>query len=186
MPREKHSYGFENTQPLQAKPVYENSNPRHYSTGEILWDGVKDFTSTIIDEAIYPATTVGEFIADVVIAKDYYDQMNETGKKLVSVYGSGQAANIDNYDHPLLQYQLSKISPDSQRNRILLGYTKEGWDYFKKILNNQSHQSIIEDSKKYLKNNLLGSILGQNNSDKSCLELLDYLRTPNMRKQNIW
>ena len=63
---------------------------------------------------------------------------------------------------------------------------KEGWDYFKKILNNQSHQSIIEDSKKDLQNNLLGSILGQNNSDKSCLELLDYLRTPNMRKQNIW
>ena len=63
---------------------------------------------------------------------------------------------------------------------------KEGWDYFKKILNNQSHQFIIEDSKKDLQNNLLGSILSQNNSDKSCLELLDYLRTPNMRKQNIW
>ena len=56
----------------------------------------------------------------------------------------------------------------------------------KKNFNNQSHQSIIEDSKKDLQNNLLGSTLGQNNPDKSCLELLDYLRTPNMRKQNIW
>ncbi len=139
MPGAKQSSGFENTQPMQAKPVYENPNHRHCSTGEILWDGVKGCTSTIIDEAIYPATTVGELIADVVIAKDYYDQMHKTGKKLVSIYGSGQATNIDNYYHPLLQCQLSKISPDSQRNGILLGYAKEGWDYFKKILNNQSH-----------------------------------------------
>ncbi len=73
MPRARQISSFENAQPVQAKPVYENPYPRHYSAGEILWDGVKDFTSTIIDEAIYPATTVRELIADVVIAKDYYD-----------------------------------------------------------------------------------------------------------------
>ena len=183
---QKQSTGFGSNQPVQNKPVYENPNPKRYSMGEILGDGVKGFTSTVINGATYPSTTLGELVADVVIAKDYYDQMNETGKKLVNIYGSGQAANIDNYYHPLLQCQLAKISPDSQRNGILLGYAKEGWDYFKKIFNNQSHQSIIEDSKKDLQNNLLGSTLGQNNPDKSCLELLDYLRTPNMRKQNIW
>ena len=185
-PWAKQSTGFGSNQPVQNKPVYENPNPKRYSMGEILGDGVKGFTSTVINGATYPSTILGELVADVVIAKDYYDQMNETGKKLVNIYGSGQAANIDNYYHPLLQCQLAKISPDSQRNGILLGYAKEGWDYFKKIFNNQSHQSIIEDSKKDLQNNLLGSTLGQNNPDKSCLELLDYLRTPNMRKQNIW
>ena len=224
-PWTKQSTGLGSNQPVSNKPVYENPNPRRYSMGEILGNGVKGFTSTVINGATYPSTTLGELftstvingatypsttlgelVADVVIAKDYYDQMNETGKKLVNIYGSVQAANIDNYYHPLLQCQLAKISPDSQRNGILLGYAKEGWDYFKKIFNNQSHQSIIEDSKKDLQNNLLGSTLGQNNPDskkdlqnnllgstlgqnnpdKSCLELLDYLRTPNMRKQNMW
>ena len=176
------SVSFRNNKSVPARPINENPNNRRYSTGEIL----KGFSSAVTNGATHPATTIGELIADIVIAKDYYDKMNETGRKLVNIYGSGQAANIDNYYHPLLQCQLAKISPNSQRNGILLGYAKEGWDYFKKIFNNQSHQSIIEDSKKDLQNNQLGSTLGQNNPDKSCLELLDYLRTPNMRKQNIW
>ena len=47
------------------------------------------------------------------------------------------------------------------------------------------HQTIINDSKKDLQNNLYGSNLGANNPNRSCLDLLDDMRTPNMRKLNI-
>lgn len=39
--------------------------------------------------------------------------------------------------------------------------------------------------KKDLKNNELGSRLGRENLDKACEILLDYLRTENMRRENI-
>ena len=40
-PWTKKNIGSGNIQPVSNKPVYENPNPRRYSTGEILWDGVK-------------------------------------------------------------------------------------------------------------------------------------------------
>lgn len=52
--------------------------------------------------------------------------------KLVRKYGSGQGAEIDNYYHSLLQCELAKISQESQRNGILLGYAKEVADYVKR------------------------------------------------------
>ena len=42
-PWTKQSASFGNNLSTQTKPVYENPNPRRYSTGEILWDGVKGF-----------------------------------------------------------------------------------------------------------------------------------------------
>ena len=128
---------------------------------------------------------IGEFIADVQIAKNYKDQMDVTGKRLVNTFGSGQGSDIDNYYHPLLQCELSHISPQSQQNGIILGYAKEGWDYVKKTFAGQDHQSIINDSRKDLQNNLYGSNVGANNPNKSCKDLLDNLRTSNMRKLNI-
>lgn len=128
---------------------------------------------------------IGEFVADVQIAKNYKDQMDATGQQLVQTFGKGQGADIDNYYHPLLQCELSHISPQSQKNGIALGYAKEGWDYVKKKFNGMEHQTIINDSKKDLQNNLYGSNLGANNPNRSCLDLLDDMRTPNMRKLNI-
>ena len=37
-----------NNQSSQTKPVYENPNPRRFSSGEIIWDGVKDFGQAIV------------------------------------------------------------------------------------------------------------------------------------------
>ena len=42
-PWAKQSTSLGRNQPVPNKPVYENPNPRRYSTGEILWDGVKGF-----------------------------------------------------------------------------------------------------------------------------------------------
>ena len=67
------------------------------------------------------AESFGEFVADVVIAKEYYDKMKQTGKRLVDKYGSGAANAIDDYYHPLLQCQLSKISPTSRYYGLSLG-----------------------------------------------------------------
>ena len=129
---------------------------------------------------------LGEFVADTKLAYDYWKKMKETGNKLVKTFGSGQAADIDNYYHPLLQCELAKISPQSRNNGIALGYAKEGWDYLnKRFLQHKNHDEIIEDSRKDLYNNLYGSNLGNNNLNKSCEDLLDDRRTPNMRKLGI-
>ena len=85
-----------------------------------------------------------------------------------------------------MQCELAKISPQSRNNGIALGYAKEGWDYLnKRFLQHKNHDEIVEDSRKDLYNNLYGSNLGNNNPNKSCEDLLDDRRTPNMRKANI-
>ncbi len=130
---------------------------------------------------------IGEFAADTKLAYDYWQKMNQTGNQLVTTFGSGQGADIDNYYHPLLQCELAKISPQSRNNGIALGYAKEYlMDYPKKrFLQHQSHDEIMKDSRKDLQNNLYGSNLGYNNPNRSCEDLLDDRRTPNMRKLGI-
>ena len=130
---------------------------------------------------------LGELAADTKIAYDYWQKMNQTGNQLVKTFGSGQGADIDNYYHPLLQCELAKISPQSRDNGIVLGYAKEYlMDYPKKrFLKHQSHSEIMKDSRKDLQNNLYGSNLGYNNPNRSCEDLLDDRRTPNMRKLGI-
>lgn len=60
-----------------------------------------------------------------------------------------------------LQCELAKISQESQRNGILLGYAKEVADYVKKRSNGQNRKVILEDSRKDLQNNMYGSKLGE-------------------------
>lgn len=60
-----------------------------------------------------------------------------------------------------LQCELAKISQESQRNGILLGYAKEVADYVKKRSNGQNRKAILEDSRKDLQNNMYGSKLGE-------------------------
>ena len=127
---------------------------------------------------------IGELAADAKIAYDYLQKMKQTGRKLVTTYGPNQGANIDNYYHPLLQCQLAKISPTSRDWGLRLGYAKEIWDYHKKK-GTMPMSEISADSRKDLQNNLYGSNLGYYNPNKSCWEMLDDQRTPNMRKANI-
>ena len=42
----------------------------------------------------------GEFAADSQIAYDYYNQMNDAGRKLVSTLGSGAGRDIDSVSLP--------------------------------------------------------------------------------------
>ena len=105
--------------------------------------------------------------------------------KLVRKYGSGQGAEIDNYYYSLLQCELAKISQESQRNGILLGYAKEVADYVKKRSNGQNRKVILEDSRKDLQNNMYGSKLGERNKNKPCEWLLDDKRTRRMRDAGI-
>ena len=154
------------------------------STLQLLKRKAKDITTIATDTLQYTPEALGELAADVQIAKQYYDKMNTTGRKLVNMYGKGQGADIDNYYHQLLQCELAKISPTSRDYGLRLGYAKEIWDYHKKK-GKIPLTEISIDSRKDLKNNLYGSNLGYNNPDKNCEELLDDRRTKNMRKANI-
>lgn len=144
--------------------------------------------------AVFPVMTnfykmahdVGEFVADSQIAYQYKREMDDTGRKLVKQYGSGQGADIDNYYHALLQCELAKISPKSQRSGIWLGYGKEGYDYLKKRYDGMDEEEIIADMEKDLQNNLYGSRLGAGNKHKSCRKMLKRKRTKRMRDAGIW
>ena len=50
----------------QTKPVYENPNPRRFSTGEILWDGVKGFGQGIIGGIEHGINTMSFGLYDVI------------------------------------------------------------------------------------------------------------------------
>lgn len=156
-----------------------------------LWQKVKDVATIATDtirytpeETWFKLKSLGELAANTKIAYDYWKEMNKTGSQLVETFGPGQGANIDNYYHPLLQCQLAKISPTSRDWGLRLGYAKEILDYHKKK-GTMPMSEISADSRKDLQNNLYGSNLGHYNPNKSCWEMLDDQRTPNMRKANI-
>ncbi len=148
------------------------------------WQKVKDISTIVADTIRYTPESLGELAADTKIAYDYWQQMNQTGNNLVTTYGPNQGADIDNYYHPLLQCQLAKISPISRDWGLRLGYAKEIWDYHKKK-GTMPMSEISADSRKDLQNNLYGSNSGYYNPNKTCWEMLDERRTPNMRKANI-
>lgn len=168
----------------QAVKKYEDE-----VTGEMIKDKIKNgIVSSIFPVGLASYKTAkafGEFVADTQIAYKYKRAMDETGGKLVRKYGSGQGAEIDNYYHSLLQCELAKISQESQRNGILLGYAKEVADYVKKRSNGQNRKVILEDSRKDLQNNMYGSKLGERNKNKPCEWLLDDRRTRRMRDAGI-
>lgn len=168
---------------MQQNSIFDNIK----NTASNMWQNIKDGATIAADTIRYTPEALGELAADTKIAYDYWQKMNQTGNQLVKTLGSGQGADIDNYYHPLLQCELAKISPQSRDNGIALGYAKEYlMDYPKKrFLKHQSHSEIMKDSRKDLQNNLYGSNLGYNNPNRSCEDLLDDRRTPNMRKLGI-
>ena len=174
------------TQPITSQ-VQQQSNTSAWDTvkewGETATNGLMSAPKKIWETG----ESLGELAADTKIAYDYWQKMNQTGNQLVKTFGTGQGADIDNYYHPLLQCELAKISPESRRNGIALGYAKEYlMDYPKKrFLQHHNHNEIMEDSKKDLQNNLYGSNLGYHNPSTSCEDLLNDRRTLNMRKLGI-
>lgn len=165
---------------MQQNSIFDNIK----NTASNMWQNIKDGATIAADTIRYTPEALGELAADTKIAYDYWQKMNNTGKQLVNTYGSRQGADIDNYYHPLLQCELAKISPTSRDWGLRLGYAKEIWDYHKKK-GNMPMSTISSDSQKDLQNNLYGSNLGYYNRNKSCEDLLDDRRTPNMRKANI-
>ena len=166
-------------------------NDFHINTQNGMFNGITDGLSVIADTIKYTPEGVwntlnnlGELTADTKLAYDYWQKMKQIGNKLVNMYGSGQGGDIDNYYHPMLQYELAKISPTSRDFGLRLGYAKEILDYHKK--KGTMPMSVIStDSRKDLQNNLYGSNSGYYNPNKSCEDMLDDKRTFNMRKANI-
>ncbi len=175
------NYGFGNS---DIEGNVENVIKQLNNPTNDLWQKVKDVATIATDTIRYMPESLGELAADAKIAYDYWQQMNKAGDNLVKSYGPNQGADIDNYYHPLLQCQLAKISPTSRNWGLRLGYAKEILDYHKKK-GTMPMSEISADSRKDLQNNLYGSNLGYNNSNKSCWDMLDDQRTPNMRKANI-
>lgn len=130
----------------------------------------------------------GEFLAAGKISYDRLVDMKKTGKKLVGKYGKnvGAGDGIDNYYHPLLQCELSRISPESELFGITLGNLKEIGDYFLKTAKLKPQKEIVSDSKKDLQNNMYGSNIGVMFRNIPCQTLLDNYRTRNMRYENIY
>ena len=60
------SYGLETENQNQIKPVYETPNPRRFSTGEILWDGVKGFGQGMIGGIEHGINTMSLGLYDVI------------------------------------------------------------------------------------------------------------------------
>ena len=168
-----------NPYPQFNKAQIVNSNQNNTYTDSNWFDAaIKHVT---------PGTyALGELAADAQIAVQEKNRMDDTGRQLVNMYGNGAAKDIDNYYHPLLQCNLAKISPESRQNGLLLGVAKEYlYDYPKKSLSpssNLSQQEIWDDMQKDLQNNEYGSQIGQNNLSRSCVDLLEHLRTRNMRR----
>ena len=100
----------------------------------------------------------------------------------------GAADGIDDYYHPLLQCYLAQISPQSGRNGLMMGYAKEHYyDYPKKYYwNKMSKDVILQDIEKDLANNQYGHDMGRKYPNKSCVEMLEHLRTPRMKKEGIY
>ena len=175
------NYGFGNS---DIEGNVENVIKQLNNPTNDLWQKVKDVATIATDTIRYTPESLGELAADAKIAYDYWQQMNKAGDNLVKSYGPNQGADIDNYYHPLLQCQLAKISQTSLDWGLRLGYAKEILDYHKKT-GTMPMSEISADSRKDLQNNLYGSNLGYYNPNKSCWEMLDDQRTPNMRKANI-
>lgn len=160
------------------RDVYDRANANDNANTNAVSNAINQNTIYSLGEK------AGEFIADVKIAVDEKNEMDKVGEQMVKQYGAGAAKGIDDYYHAKLQCNLAKISPDSKHNGILLGKGKEYiMDYPKKTISNKLNQNeIMSDINKDLQNNQYGSDMGYNNPNKSCVDLLEKWRTPNMRR----
>ena len=115
---------------------------------------------------------------DSMEALKYWREIHNTGDRLVAAFGAGVKAGegIDNYYHPLLQCEIAQKGNGHIKNGIALGYLKEIVDEYL-----DSDGKTTYDNIKDLQNNRYGSIIGQNNPDADCRDLLEERRTPNMR-----
>ena len=128
----------------------------------------------------------GLFAADGAIAWQHLQEMKRANQELIKKYGRGAANGTDDYYHALLQCHLAQMRDEDKRNGIFLGYVKEyPYDYVKKRFQGQSHEQVIKDSTKDLNNNAYGSNIGYTNPDRPCVDLLDHMRTENMRNAGI-
>lgn len=147
---------------------------------------MSEIVDNIMKMAMPGTYEIGRMFADAKIAYDHLQDMKNTNRKLIKKYGKGAANGTDDYYHPLLQCHLAQMSDDDRVNGILLGILKEyALDYPKKRLSGQSHENIMADSIKDLKNNSFGSKIGYYNRNRPCVDLLEGLRIENMRKENI-
>ena len=133
---------------------------------------------------------IGELTANAVLGAKYVKEMKNTGNYLVNKYGQGIGAadGIDDYYHPLLQCYLAQISPQSGRNGLMLGYAKEHYyDYPKKYYWRKMPKDVIlQDLEKDLANNQYGHDMGRKYPNKSCIEMLEHLRPPRMKKEGLY
>lgn len=112
--------------------------------------------------------------------------MKRANSNLIKKYGRGAADGTDNYYHALLQCHLAQMGENDRKNGILLGEMKEyPYDYIKKTLGGQNQRQIMSDSIKDLNNNRYGSNIGYTHKNRSCIDLLDHMRTENMKNAGI-
>lgn len=107
---------------------------------------------------------------------------------MISRYGrnTGAADHTDEYYHPLLQCHFGQMGDNNKVNGLLLGYAKEVvMDYGPKRFKGIKHDEIMSDSGKDLYYNELGNKIGASNRNRPCVDLMDFLRTENMRNENI-
>ena len=181
-----------NPQTGKTENVYYKYDDDREGLVEIKNNNQKINIQSIFDDIIpivTPGTyALGNLAADVQIAFNYYEQMKRANSQLISRYGrnTGAADHTDEYYHPLLQCHFGQMGDNNKINGLLLGYAKEAvMDYGPKRFKGIKHDEIMSDSGKDLYYNELGNKMGANNRNRPCVDLMDFLRTENMRNENI-
>ena len=181
-----------NPQTGETENVYYQYDDDREGLVEIKNNNQKINIQSIFDDIIPIVTSgtyaLGNLAADVQIAFNYYEQMKRANSQLISRYGrnTGAADHTDEYYHPLLQCHFGQMGDNNKINGLLLGYAKEAvMDYGPKRFKGIKHDEIMSDSGKDLYYNELGNKMGANNRNRPCVDLMDFLRTENMRNENI-
>ena len=124
-PWAKQSTSLGRNQPVPNKPVYENPNPRRYSTGEILWDGVKGFGQGALgglERGINSATYgLYDFVSDLADNGGYERRQKELENSANQV-GLGKPYKYLNY---LIDYAASGLTTSGGyniANKAMKGY----------------------------------------------------------------
>ena len=165
-PWTKQSTSLGRNQPVPNKPVYENPNPRRYSTGEILWDGVKGIFQGSVSglESLANDITLGgyDLLDDAygLGAKERRQNLQQTADNA----GVGQAFTLANQATKLVGngiglYGIANLENQLQRGNnfedIYMGrIDRNKLDEINKIRQELGEPTIPSEKVKLLKNDI--------------------------------
>ena len=163
---------------------------------EPLWTGIKviDFFAPL-EKGFKMGLLGGAGVGKTVLIKELIHNIYASSNSNAVFVGAGERSREGRelYDDMQKSNLLDKMAmvfgqmgDNNKINGLLLGYAKEAvMDYGPKRFKGIKHDEIMSDSGKDLYYNELGNKMGANNRNRPCVDLMDFLRTENMRNENI-